>query len=133
MAFLKERLIMTNKIILILLNLFMIIYIHICCISKRYPNDNYFSVPKFLYFMIHPHMHSGFDFSDNRRITLYELLCFIFIIVPNNIACVAGIVLIICDSPFHTVLIKNAMTYVISATLTARIMKEIINELKGSR
>jgi len=122
---------MTDKIILILLNIFMIIYVHICCISKKYPNDNYFIVPKFLYFLIHPHMHSSFDFPDNRHITLYELLCFIFIIVPNNIACIAGIVLIICDSPLHTVLIENAMTYVILATLTARILKEIINILKG--
>ncbi|MDE7136891.1 MAG: hypothetical protein K2O29_00310 [Ruminococcus sp.] len=124
---------MADKIILILLNIFMIIYIHICCISKKYPNDNYFRVPKFLYFMIHPHIHNGFDLSDNRRITLYELLCFIFIIIPNNITCVAEIILIICDGPLHTVLIKNTTTYVILSTLTARILKEIINELKGSR
>lgn len=124
---------MADKIILIFLNLFMIIYIHICCISKKYPNDKYFSVPKFLYLMIHPHIHSGFDFSDNRRITLYELLCFIFIIVPNNIACIAGIFLIICKNPIHTDLIQHTITYVIPATLTARILKEIINELKGSQ
>lgn len=122
-----------NKIIYIILDIFMIVYIHICCISRRYPNDNYFSVPKFLYFMINPHIHSGFDFSDNHSITLYELLCFIFIIVPNNIACISGIILIICGNPLHIILMKYAMMYVIPAIFIAPILKEIIDKLKGSR
>jgi len=91
-TFFKE-VVMAEKILLIIFSLFMIwlSYVYMSRIADMSSNDKYFRVPKILYRMIHPFK------NPECRISLKELLYFIFIYLPSIILCTSTIIVIILN------------------------------------
>lgn len=98
--------------------------------TQRDLNNKHFSVPKPIYFLMFPYLRRKFNIESNFQVTVFELLFFIFIIVPNVILCIISIILLILDIPLYDQIMRYDVVYVTVASLIMYIFKDIFDSKK---
>lgn len=98
--------------------------------TQRDLNNKRFSVPKPIYFLMFPYLRRKFKIESNFQVTVFELLFFIFIIVPNIILCIISMILLILNIPLYDQIMRYDVVYISVASLIMYIFKDIFDSKK---
>lgn len=98
--------------------------------SQRDLNNKRFSVPKPIYFLMFPYLRRNFNIESNFQVTVFELIFFIFICIPNMILCIISMILLILDIPLYGQIMRYDIVYVVAAALIMYIFKDIFDSKK---
>lgn len=98
--------------------------------SQRDLNNKRFSVPKPIYFLMFPYLRRNFNIESNFQVTVFELIFFIFICIPNMILCIISMILLILDIHLYGQIMRYDIVYVVAAALIMYIFKDIFDSKK---
>lgn len=98
--------------------------------SQRDLNNKRFSVPKPIYFLMFPYLRRKFNIESNFQVTVFELIFFIFICIPNIILYIISMILLILNIPLYGQIMRYDVVYVTVASLIMYIFKDIFDSKK---
>ncbi len=98
--------------------------------TQRDLNNKRFSVPKPIYFLMFPYLRRKFNTESNFQVTVFELLFFIFICIPNIILCIISMILLILDIPLYGQIMHYDIAYVVAAALIMYFVRDIFDSKK---
>lgn len=98
--------------------------------SQRDLNNKRFSIPKPIYFLMFPYLRRKFNIESNFQVTVFELIFFIFICIPNIILCIISMILLILNIPLYGQIMRYDIVYVAAAALIMYIFKDIFDSKK---
>lgn len=88
------------------------------------------TVPKAVYFLMRPHLHTSFDFKDNYQVTICGLLYYFIACLPITTAFLVCIFLILSENPIHLFLEQCIMKYWLCTLLGFGIITAIYDEIE---
>mgnify|MGYP000997459902 CR=1 FL=1 len=98
--------------------------------TQRDLNNKRFSVPKPIYFLMFPYLRRKFNIESNFQVTVFELIFFIFICIPNIILYIISMILLILNIPLYGQIMRYDVVYVTVASLIMYIFKDIFDSKK---
>ena len=98
--------------------------------SQRDLNNKRFSIPKPLYFLMFPYLYRKFNVESNFQATVFELIFFILVCIPNMILCFICIGLLIFNNPLSVQIMHYDIVYVVAAVLIMYIFKDLFDSKK---
>lgn len=98
--------------------------------NQRDLNKKRFSIPKPLYFLMFPYLRRKFNVESNFQATVFEVIFFILVCIPNMILCFICIGLLIFNDSLSVRIMHYDAIYVVVSILILYILKDIFDREK---